>query len=324
MRKVNTKPIVSIICLTFNQEKYVRDCFEGFVMQQTNFQYEVLVYDDASKDGTPAIIREYAAKYPDIFKPTLYEKNNYLQGLGYVGLYTGIREAQGTYVAYCEGDDYWTDPKKLQKQVDFLESHPDYEICAHDTQIKFERSQQTESILFSQTDVNLFLDRRNRAEYQLADTLTGNIFHISSLMYRNFDIQLPEWIHEISAFDMVFYMLLAKEGKVHVLQDAMSVYRIHSDSLTSSGVEYQTAIPFLQLSVDVLLRMNDFWNRQYEDLIYPIVARYYVRMEFVYLSKSARDYAKARAMASKARSFSLATYLKYQLVELYRKIRKHI
>lgn len=325
MRRVNIKPTVSIICLTFNQEKYVRDCFEGFVNQQTTFPYEVLVYDDASTDGTPAIIREYEAKYPDIFKPTLYGKNNYSQGLGYVGLYTSIKEAQGKYVAYCEGDDYWTDSKKLQKQVDFLDAHPDYEICAHDTLIKTERVHyQSQSILFSQTDVNLFLDRRNRTEYQFADTLTGNIFHISALMYRNYNIQLPEWIHEISAFDMVFYMLLAKEGKVHVLPDAMSVYRIHSDSLTTSGSEYQTAIPFLQLSVDILLRMNAYWERKYESLIYPIIARYYVRLEFVYLSKSARDYAKAREMASKARSYSWLSYCKYQIIEWYRKIRKHI
>ncbi len=321
---MSTKPTVSIICLTYNQEKYVRDCFEGFVMQQTDFPYEVLVYDDASTDGTPAIIREYAAMYPDIFKPTLYKKNNYSQGLGYVGLYTGIKEAQGKYVAYCEGDDYWTDSKKLQKQVGFLESHPDYEICAHETLVNTDGRLQNGPFLFSHSNVNLFLDRRNKTEYQFRDTLTGNIFHISALMYRNYDILLPEWIHEISACDMILFMLLAKEGKIHVLQDVMSVYRNHADSLTSSGAEYQTAIPFLQLSINVLLRMNDYWNRQFEHLIFPIIARYYVRMEFVYLSKSARDYSKAAEMRRKARSYSWRSYLKYLAIEAYQKLKKHI
>lgn len=293
-------------------------------MQQTNFPYEVLIYDDASTDGTPAIIEEYAAKYPDIFKPTLYKKNNYSQGLGYVGLYTGIKEANGKYVAYCEGDDYWTDPRKLQKQVDFLESHPDYEICAHDTLIKPEGQSQIQSTLFSATDVNLFLNRRNRYEYTFEDTLTGNIFHISALMYRNYDVQLPEWVAQISAFDMLFFMLLAQQGKIHVMPDVMSAYRIHSNSLTTSGEEYQTAIPFLQLSVNVLLRMNEYWNRQYERLIYPIVARYYVRMEFVYLSKSARNFAKAREMAKLARRYCCSTYCKYQVIESYRKLMKHL
>ncbi len=320
---MSIKPIVSIICLTYNQEKYVRDCLDGFVMQQTSFPYEVLVYDDASTDGTPAIIEEYAEKYPNIFKPTLYEKNNYSQGLGYVGLYRGIKEAKGKYVAYCEGDDYWTDPQKLQKQVDFLEAHLDYEICAHETLIKSENID-NERILFSQTDVNIFLDRHNRSEYDFKDTLTGNIFHISSLMYRNYDVQMPDWVAKISAFDMLFYMILAQRGKIHVLPDVMSVYRQHAESLTTSTAEYQTAIPFLQLSVKVLLRMNEYWESRYENLIYPIIARYYVRMEFVYLSKSARDYAKAKAMAKEARRYSWLTYCKYQIIESYHKVMKYL
>lgn len=320
---MSSKPLVSVICLTYNQDKYVRDCLEGFVMQQTSFPYEILVYDDASTDETTDIIREYVSKYPDIFKPTFYKKNNYSQGLGFVGLYTGIKEAQGKYVAYCEGDDYWTDPHKLQKQVDFLETHPDYEICAHETMIKLENGD-VQSVQFSQTDVNIFLDRSNRTDYQFEDTLTGNIFHISSLMYRNFDIQLPDWTAQISAFDMMFYMLLAQKGLIHVLHDSMSVYRSHSDSLTTSGTEYQTAIPFLQLSVNVLLRMNQFWNRQYERMIYPIVARYYVRMEFIYLSKSARDYSKALKMAKIACKYSWKNCLKYQFIELFCKFKKHI
>ena len=320
---MSIKPTVSIICLTYNQVKYVRDCFEGFVMQQTNFSFEVLVYDDASTDGTSAIIEEYAAKYPNIFKPTLYKENNYSKGLGYVGLYTGIKEAKGKYVAYCEGDDYWTDPLKLQKQVDFLEAHPEYEICAHETLIKFENID-NKQILFSQTDVNIFLDRRGRREYTFKDTLTGNIFHISAMMYRNFDLQLPKWMHEISAGDMVLFTLLAKEGKIYVMPDVMSVYRHHAESLTTSTAEYQTAIPFLQLSINVLLRMNEYWERRYENLIYPIIARYYVRMEFVYLSKSARDYAKAKAMAKEARRYSWLTYCKYQIIESYYKVMKHL
>lgn len=317
------RPKVSIICLTYNQEKYVRDCLEGFVMQQTNFPYEVLIYDDASTDCTPAIIREYAAKYSEIFKPTLYEKNNYSQGLGYVGFYHGIKVAKGEYIAYCEGDDYWTDPHKLQKQVDFLEAHPEYEICAHETLIKFENID-NKQILFSQTDVNIFLDRRSRRVYDFKDTLTGNIFHISALMYRNFNLQLPKWMHDISAGDMVLFMLLAKEGRIYVMTDAMSVYRNHTDSLTTSTAEYQTAIPFLRLSIDVLLRMNEYWERKYENLIYPIIARYYVRMEFVYLSKSARNYKKALEMAKQARHYSWSTYYKYQIIESYRKVNRHL
>ena len=129
-------PLVTIICLTFNQEQYIRDCFDGFFSQQTSFPFEILVYDDASTDATPEIIEQYVSCYPDVIRPTFYKKNNYSQGLGYVGLYTGIKEAKGKYVAYCEGDDYWCDPNKLQRQVDFLEANQDFIICAHETVIK--------------------------------------------------------------------------------------------------------------------------------------------------------------------------------------------
>ncbi len=318
------QPIVSVICLTYNQEKYVGDCFESFLMQETSFPFEVLVYDDASTDKTPSIIREYTAKYPSIFKPTLYQKNNYQQGLGYVGFYTAIKEAKGKYIAYCEGDDYWIDPHKLQKQFDFLESHLEYEVCAHETMIRQEGRINSEEILFSHTDVNIFLDRCNRTNYGFEDALTGNIFHISSLMYRSIDLQLPKWIHEFSAGDMILFMILAEKGKIYVLPDVMSVYRQHSGSLTTSGREYQTAIPFFQLSVSVLLRMNEYWNRKYEYLISPIVARYYVRIMFCYLSKSYRNYAMAKEMAKKAFLLNKYVFVKYFVIESIAKLKKHL
>ena len=308
MRRVNTKPTVSIICLTFNQEKFVRDCFEGFVMQQTNFPYEVLVYDDASKDGTPAIIREYVAKYPDIFKPTLYEKNNYSQGLGYVGLYTGIKEAQGMYVAYCEGDDYWTDPKKLQKQVDFLESHPDYEICAHEVTVKYADGQE---VPYSEFEHNLFLSVKER-DYTFDNILTGNIFHVSSLMYRNFDIQLPDWLPEISACDMVWYRLLGEKGKLHILPDAMSVYKNHADSLTSTNAEYNSSIRYYQrLSIPVLEKLNIYWHRKYQDKINPIIAQYYAECAWLYTRKSTRNWTQCRKMFRIACRYDMKSTIKY-------------
>ncbi len=297
---MSIKPTVSIICLTYNQEKYVRDCLEGFVMQQTSFPFEVLVYDDASTDSTPEIIRDYAAKYTEIFKPTLYQENNFSKGLGYVGLYTGIKEAKGVYVAYCEGDDYWTDPLKLQKQVDFLEAHPNYEVCAHETLIKNDRYKQLDGLLFNEFNKNLFVSTTKK-HYTFEDALTGNIFHVSSLMYRNFPIQLPEWLPQVSAADMVLFMLLAEKGDVYVMPEVMSVYRSHSDSLTSSNKEYNSAVLYyLNLSIPVLELLNQYWNGQFQSKIYPIIARYYAECAVLYTNKSIRDLTKSRKMAMMA------------------------
>jgi len=282
------KPLVSIICLTFNQEKYVCDCFEGFVMQQTSFPFEVLVYDDASTDSTPEIIKDYAAKYTEIFKPILYQENNFSKGLGYVGFYTGIKEAEGAYIAYCEGDDYWTDPLKLQKQVDFLEANPSYEVCAHETLIRNDRYKHQDGLLFSEFNKNLFVSTTKK-HYTFDDALTGNIFHVSSLMYRNFPIQLPEWLPQVSAGDMVLFMLLAEKGDMYVMPEVMSVYRSHEESLTSSHSEYLSAISFYELSINVLLLMNDYWHDRYQKRIHQIIARYYVECAMISLRKSTRS-----------------------------------
>lgn len=127
--------MVSIRCTVYNHEPYIRQCLEGFVMQKTNFRFEAIVHDDASTDGSALIIREFAEKYPDIIKPIYETENQYSK---HDGSLTRIMNAQmrGKYVALCEGDDYWIDPNKLQMQVDWLESHPDFSMCWTDAYLQ--------------------------------------------------------------------------------------------------------------------------------------------------------------------------------------------
>lgn len=129
MNETNT-PLVSIRCITYNHEKYIRDALEGFVMQKTNFKFEAIVHDDASTDNTAAIIQEYAEKYPEIIKPIFETENQYSK---HDGSLTRIMNAacKGKYIALCEGDDYWIDPYKLQKQVDLMENNPNCSLCYH-------------------------------------------------------------------------------------------------------------------------------------------------------------------------------------------------
>lgn len=128
------KPLVAIKCLVYNHEPYLRDCLEGFVMQQTNFPFVAIVHDDASTDGSAAIIREYEEKYPDIIKSIYETENQYSKRNGSLGrIMNAATDATGAkYVAMCEGDDYWTDPLKLQKQVDFMEANPECGLCYTD------------------------------------------------------------------------------------------------------------------------------------------------------------------------------------------------
>lgn len=131
-----TNPLVSICCITYNHALFIRKALDGFLMQEppTGVSkdepwYEILIHDDASTDGTDKIIKEYAAKYPDRIFPLYEEENQYTKGADMDSF--NYRRVRGKYIAYCEGDDYWTDPKKLQMQVDFLESNPEYSVCFH-------------------------------------------------------------------------------------------------------------------------------------------------------------------------------------------------
>ncbi|HAX96890.1 MAG TPA: glycosyl transferase family 2, partial [Prolixibacteraceae bacterium] len=131
------QPLVSICCITYNQEKFIRDAIEGFLMQKTKFPIEVIIHDDASTDKTTDIIREYQSAHPDLIRAIYQSENQFSKGLDQAlkHVYGGAR---GKYIALCEGDDYWTDPLKLQKQVDFMEAHPECTICFHQTLAKYE------------------------------------------------------------------------------------------------------------------------------------------------------------------------------------------
>lgn len=125
---MNQDVLLNIVCLAYNQKDYIRQCLDGFVMQKTNFRFNAIVHDDASTDGTADIIREYAQRYPDIIIPVFEETNQFYTGHVYDKVFPLI---SGKYIAQCEGDDYWIDPLKLQKQVDYLEQHPDCAVSCH-------------------------------------------------------------------------------------------------------------------------------------------------------------------------------------------------
>lgn len=125
-------PLISICCITYNHAPFIRQCLEGFLMQK-EVEYEILIHDDCSTDGTTEIVKEYAAKYPDLIFPLYETENQYSKGVWVDGF--NYRRAHGKYIAYCEGDDYWTDPLKLQKQVDFMESHLEYSVCFHGIEV---------------------------------------------------------------------------------------------------------------------------------------------------------------------------------------------
>lgn len=225
------KPLVAIHCLVYNHEPYLRDCFEGFIMQQTNFPFVVIVHDDASTDESAAIIREYEAKYPH-FKP-IYEKENLYQkgGFGAINeiMNKAIDACGAKYIAMCEGDDYWIDSLKLQKQVDFLETHASYGFIG--TKCKILR----ENRFFSDTSQ---LPQRNPIDGVI---LYGDVFYsyaiygpvarTCSLLYRK---SLLDDEFDSNSGDYYMQALLASKSLYASLNSISSVYRVHNKGVSNN------------------------------------------------------------------------------------------
>ena len=209
---------VTICCVTYNHEKFIADALKSFVIQKTNFPFQVLVGDDASTDATAEIICDFAKKYPDIIKPVLH-KTNIGAFKNSLALY---RAAKTDYVAVCDGDDYWTDENKLQKQVDFLDSHPDCSLCFHPVKVCWEDEVRPEYIFPNEKE------RFYKTELELTDLLKRNFMQTNSVMFRwrfkNENI-LNYWVQEITPGDYYLNLLHAQIGKIGFLPEVMAVYR---------------------------------------------------------------------------------------------------
>lgn len=217
--------LVSISCITYNHAPYIRECLDGFMMQKTNFAFEVLIHDDASTDGTADIIREYEAKYPDVIKPIYEEENQWVKGRRGSAVFNFPR-AKGKYIALCEGDDYWTDPLKLQKQVDFLEANPEYVMCTTCYTI-YEQSNHTMGDTFP------LVDRNENIMYSLNDYVADKIWYTQPLtsMFRNCTKVFDAYQKCSYGKDATLFYLLLKEGNGILLKDVTGIYRHHAGGI---------------------------------------------------------------------------------------------
>lgn len=208
------QPLLSIICPTYNQGKFIAQTLESFIMQKTEYPFEIIVHDDASTDDTAAIVRQYEEKYPELFANIYQTENQFSKGILNVTFIT-FAAAKGKYLALCEGDDYWIDPLKIQKQVSFLEAHPDYTISFHEV-YQLQPGKEPE----------LFPMGTQPATYTLEDLAErGNFIHTVSTIFRHSFREFPEWFSKSPVGDYPLHMLNASRGKVYYMPDAMAVYR---------------------------------------------------------------------------------------------------
>lgn len=228
-------PRVSICVVTYQHAQYIEQCLESLLSQQTSYKFEILVAEDSSDDGTRDICVKYAERHPETIRLLLHNRSNNIniggRPTGRFNFTYNLYEARGKYITLCDGDDYWTDPLKLQKQVDALENNEDAVICFHNVGLlkdgKIEHDFRTREVP-EITDI-----------YDLAN---GNFIHTPSVMFRNIISEFPQEFFKCPVGDFMLYLLLAKHGKIIKLPDEMAMYRYQSNetSWTNASGDYRS------------------------------------------------------------------------------------
>lgn len=252
--------MVSVICNTFNQEKYIEKAIKSFLMQKTDFTFEVVLHDDASTDGTRDIIKKYEKEYPDIIKP-IYETENQYNKNARITLDISLPAARGKYFAICEGDDYWVDPYKLQKQVDYLESHPDCTLCIHNALQVNSEDKQIGYVRTTEAD----------SEIPVEDVIRrgGGMCATNSIMSRTELMKDVPDFYKDHSIDYFLQIYLSICGKTFCFSDVMSAYRVNADNSWTSRMRKNKNMMknhYLRV-VNSLKKLNLYTNYKYQKVI---------------------------------------------------------
>lgn len=221
-------PTVSICVQTYQHAAFIKQCLDGLLRQEANFQYEILLGEDCSTDGTREICKIYAEKYPGKIRLFLHDRKDNIvingKPSGRYNFLNNLKNVRGKYFAICEGDDYWCDENKLQKQYDFLERNQDYSICFHEVSI-LENSQLSHS----------YLAPEKAGTTSIIDLARKNYIYTCSCFYRNhLPKTFPKSLIHAPFFDYVLHLYISQYGKIKYLPENMAVYRIHDGGLWSS------------------------------------------------------------------------------------------
>ena len=253
--------MVSISCLTYNQEKFVADALDSFIMQKVDFEYEILIHDDASTDKTADIIRTYEERYPHLINVIYQSENTYSKGAK-ICEFNQFR-ARGKYIAICEGDDYWTDPYKLQKQVEYMESHPSCSLCVHaGYKVNENKELQKKHVRPNIGD----------KEFSIHEIISsgGRLFVTNSVLYRT-DLVLtrPRFFELSPVGDYPLMILLALQGSVYYIDTYMSAYRVGVEGSWSERTysNPEKAIRHFERTLEMLEELNQYTNHQYIESI---------------------------------------------------------
>ncbi len=232
INKIRENVKVTVVCITYRHEEYIREALDSFLMQKTDFDYQIFVGEDHGPDRTAEIVREYAQKYPDKIVAFLREENMGAQH----NLIDLCERAKSVYIAICEGDDYWIDESKLQKQYDFMESHPQVGVCGAHAKIQaprdwflrsYFREDEEGKLIYPECDPNCPKTNKEELTYfEIADCWNCMVLHTSTIFYRwDYEVKIPDWYYEGIIGDMSLLFLQLGSNQCVLLPDIVSVYR---------------------------------------------------------------------------------------------------
>ncbi len=256
---------VSVVCLAYNHGKYIKRALDGFVSQKTSFSYEVIVHDDASYDDTQSIVLEYAERYPEIIKPVLQKENQYSQKNPIHKNFTAPI-VRGKYVALCEGDDFWTDCNKLQKQYDVMESHGDCSMCVHKVQ------KVTEDGSFhphSCPDFEMEEQKLNVADFlklQPRYPFQTSSFFMRSDLWKELVNNPPIFRQVAGVGDEPMLLFMVTHGKIYYLKESMSCYRIFSIGSYSYHLKrsVENKVRSVECMYNMMYEFDKYTNHAYD------------------------------------------------------------
>lgn len=260
--------IVSISVVTFNHKDYIKQCLDGILIQQTDFPFEIILGEDESSDGTREICIEYANNFPDKIKLFLRKREDviYINGnpTGRFNFMENLKACTGKYIALCEGDDYWTDPLKLQKQVDFLDKNPDYAVCFHNVNLLNTR-EWNHSVFPMHTNLK-------KDSFTTNDIISQWFIPTVSILYRQYkDFELPSWFQYCASGDIPLLLLLSLEGKFKYLDEIMGCYRIHDKGISVTHNGYFKAFSMIYIYQNFNVYTNFKYKKKInEEMIYEV------------------------------------------------------
>tara|TARA_R110002012_G_scaffold48720_3_gene126569 strand:+ start:2404 stop:3897 length:1494 start_codon:yes stop_codon:yes gene_type:complete len=298
-------PMVSVFCMVYNQEKYVAQTIEGFLMQKTNFSTVMVIGEDASTDGSKEVILKYARTYPGKFKLLLSDKN--------FGAHKNqekvLKHCTGKYIAMCEGDDYWTDPLKLQKQVSFMKANPKYSLIFTNGRVLYSEENNLSQLIYSNGEdkINAYYSFPLPKETTDITTLAkGNYIHTAGVLFLNWtDEGLPTYMEKVTIGDWPLHLMTATKGLIKFLDEDTFCYRIHSNGIYSK----KNKIEKLRLALGQFSPVLS--SGLFKKDVTNIIEDYFVKVAISYISicDSQKDY-----------EFLLDTVLAINKPELTKKI----